>query len=355
MNRKQILKLLGEKRGEFERGLKNSITDVKGVKAGHLTINKDLQGSTGEKTSIRTGLTAVIPCEMKEEKRLFAGCFPFRSKNEITGYEVTEDFCYLNSPIVISNSYNVGRVYNAILSYGFSLGRTEIWPPIVLGMDDSCLNDMNRFSMDEKQILQLFHDSSSESVEEGSVGIGLGLRAFNWKGGVGTSSRVLTSDGEQYSLGVLAASNHGNKIDSKIKKSGVNSDSKAEGGSLILIFAVDLPLVPFQIKQITSSIVVSLPPVNILNNFSDSVTCFLFSTANAMSMENEGPLVFDYSLVNDSVLERIVKAGAEAVNEAICRSFLLSAPVQGRLGRKIETIPEKEAEKLLREFERPNK
>lgn len=354
MNRQQILKLLGEKRGEFERGLKNSITDVKGVIAGHLTINKDLQGRAGEKISIRTGLTAVIPCDMKEEKRLFAGCFPFRSKNEITGYEVTEDFCYLNSPVVISNSYNVGRVYNAILSYGFSLGRTEIWPPVVLGMDDSWLNDMTRFSMDEKQILRLFHDSSKGRVEEGSVGIGLGLRAFNWKGGVGTSSRILTSDGEQNLIGVLAASNHGNKNDSEIKKSGVNSDSKAEG-SLILILAVDLPLVPFQIKQITSSIVVSLPPVNILNNFSDSVTCLLFSTANAMSMENEGPSVFDYSLVNDSALERIVKAGAEAVTEAICRSLLLSAPVQGRLGRKIETIPGKEAEKLLREFEGPDR
>lgn len=354
MNRKQRLKLLGEKRGEFEPGLKNSIIDIKGVKVGHLIINEDLQGSSGEKISIRTGLTAVIPCEMKEEKRLFAGCFPFRSKNEITGYEVTEDFCYLNSPVVVSNPYNVGRVYNAILSYGFSLGRTEIWPPVVLAVNDSWLNDMNKFSVDEKQILQLFHDSSSGHVEEGSVGIGLGLRAFNWKGGVGTSSRVFIFGGKQYSLGVLAASNHGNKIDSEIKETGVDFDSKLEGGSLILILAVDIPLVPFQIKQITSSIVVSLPPVNILNNFSDSVTCFLFSTANAMSMENEGPSVFDYSLVKDSVLERIVKAGAEAVNEAICRSILLSTPVQGRLGRKIETIPDKEAEKLLREFKRLN-
>jgi D-aminopeptidase len=131
----------------------------------------------------------------------------------------------------------------------------------------------------------------------------------------------------------------------------MDSDSNLESGSLILILAVDIPLLPFQIKQITSSIVVSLPPVNILNNFSDSVTCLLFSTANTMSMERGGPSVFEYSLVNDSILGDIVRAGAEAVKEAICRSLLLSSPVQGRLGRRIETIPDKEAEKLMREFE----
>jgi len=351
LNRKKKLDLVGEKLRKFQPGPKNSIIDLKGVKVGHLTIKKDTQDQSGEKISVRTGLTAVIPCEMKEEKRLFAGLSVFRGNNEITGYEVTDDFCYLNSPVVLSNSYNIGRVYNAILSFGFSLGRDETWPPVVLGMDDSWLNDWDKFSLDENQVVQLLHNCSSTHAEEGSVGLGLGLTAFGWKGGIGTSSRVFSLGGKQFYLGVLAASNHGNDVTSEMKSPGMNPDSIPVGGSLTIILAVDIPLVPYQINQIAKSIVVSLPPINTLSNPQDSVNCFLFSSANAMSLEKGGPSVFDFSLANDTALGKIVRAGAEAVREAILRSLLLSTPVQGRLGREVKTIPENEFKKILKLFE----
>ena len=130
----------------------------------------------------------MLPYQMEKEMRLFTGIFILRGKNEITGYEVTDDFCYLNSPIVITNSFNVGRAYNAILSYGFSLNRAEIWPPFVISVNDSYLNDMRKSFLDEKGILNVFQNASNSKVEEGSIGIGLGLRAFGWKGGIGTSS-----------------------------------------------------------------------------------------------------------------------------------------------------------------------
>jgi D-aminopeptidase len=351
MNRKQMLELLRANRGEFQPGPQNCLTDVQGVRVGHLTINKDFQDESGKKIAIRTGLTAVVPCEMKEEKRLLAGFFGFRSHNEITGYEVEDDFCYLNSPLILSNSCNIGRAYNAILAYGFSLRRVEIWPPVVLGVDDSWLNDMDKSSIDENQIVKLLHDSSSSQVEEGSFGLGFGLRAFGWKGGIGTCSRVFSWGDKKFSLGVLAASNHGNKLDSQLKSPMGKSGSIQTQGSLILILAVDIPLVPFQIRRVTSSIVVGLPPVNTLNNCLDSVTCFLFSTANAMSLKDDGPLVFDYSLVDDSALESLIRAGAEATREAILRSLLLSSSVQGRMGRKANMIPDREFQKILNQFE----
>ncbi len=351
MTRKQRLELLKANRGEFQPGPKNCLTDVQGVRVGHLTLNQDLHDESGEKTAIRTGLTAVVPCDMKEEKRLLAGFFDFRSHNEITGYEVEDDFCYLNSPLILSNSYNVGRAYNAILAYGFSIRRAEIWPPVVLGVDDSWLNDTDKSSIDEKQIVKLLHDSSSSQVEEGSVGIGLGLRAFGWKGGIGTCSRIFSWGEEEFSVGVLAASNHGNKPEPQMRGSKGKSGATQTQGSLILVLAVDIPLVPFQIQRVTSSLVVSLPPINTLKNCLDSVTCFLFTTANAMSLKDDGPLVFDYSLVNDSALEILIRAGAEATREAILRSLLLSSPVQGRLGRKTYSIPDQEFQKLLNQFQ----
>ncbi|UCC41360.1 MAG: P1 family peptidase [Candidatus Aminicenantes bacterium] len=351
MIRRERLKLLRIDSAGFERGPKNSITDIKGVKAGHLTIHKDFKDSSGKKIFIRTGLTAVVPYDMKEEKRLFAGCFLFRCKNEVTGYEVIDDFCYLNSPVVISNSYNIGKVYNAILSFGFSLNRTEIWPPVILGVNDSCLNEMSKSTVNENQVLRVLHDASSDHIEEGSVGIGLGLRAFDWKGGIGTSSRILSLDNRQFSLGTLVAANHGNKtnLERQTPKQNINK-SELENGSLTVILATDIPLVPYQIRQIVTTLAAGLPSVNIMRNPKDSIACLLFSTANAMSLENEAPSFFVYSLVSDSSIEKIVKAGAEVIKEAILRSLLLSTSAQGRLGRRVETIPDKEFKKILKKF-----
>ncbi|NIM90571.1 MAG: hypothetical protein GTO17_06440 [Candidatus Aminicenantes bacterium] len=351
MTKKQRLELLKTKRGKFQPGPKNCLTDVRGVRVGHLTLDQDFQDESGRKIAIRTGLTAVIPCDMKEEIRLQAGFFDFRSHNEITGYEVEDDFCYLNSPLILSNSHNIGRAYNAILTYGFSIRRVEIWPPVVMGIDDSWLNDMDKSSIDEKQIVKLLHDSSGSQVEEGSLGIGLGLRAFGWKGGIGTCSRIFSWGEKEFTLGVLAASNHGNKPESQMKNPMEKPSAAQTQGSLILILATDIPLVPFQIRRITSSLVVGLPPINTLKNCLDSVTCFLFSTANAMSLKNDGPLVFDFSLVDDSALEILIRAGAEATREAILRSLLLSSPVQGRLGRKANSIPDQEFQKILNQFQ----
>ncbi len=337
------------KKGKFARGEKNSITDINGVKVGHFTVNKDVQEASGEKTSIRTGLTAILPYQMDKEMRLFTGMFMLRGKNEVTGYEVTDDFCYLNSPLVITNSFNIGRVYNAILSYGFSLGRAEIWPPFVIGANDSYLNDMRKSLLDEKEILNAFNKASSGKVEEGSIGIGLGLRAFGWKGGIGTSSRILFLSHQQFRCGVLVASNYGNQKSSEKPETESNSTRNGDG-SLIIIVSVDIPLVPYQIKQITSSLVSSLSSVNILNNYLDSISCILFSTANPMSNEREGHSIYEFQLVDDSLLAEIILAGAEATREAIFNSLLKATPVEGRLGRKIETIPDNEFKKLLQEF-----
>jgi len=351
MNRKQkSMEDINHKLGKFSRGEKNSITDLKGVKVGHLSVNKDLLDPSGEKATNRTGLTAVLPYPMEKEMRLFIGSFMLGGKNEVTGYEVTDDFCYLNSPIVITNSFNVGKAYNAILSYGFALKRSEIWPPFVISVDDSFLNDMRKSHLDERDILETFFNASESRVEEGSIGIGLGLRAFSWKGGIGTASRVFSLDKTQFTCGVLVASNHGNQ--KPLKKPEANSRSDdGEEGSFIIILGVDVPLAPYQIKQITKSLVVGSPFSSPLKNSSDSVICMLFSTANPMSMENDGPFVFDFQVVDDSFLGTVIQAASEATHEALFNSLLKADPVKGRLGRKVETIPDDEIDKLLERFE----
>lgn len=351
MNKKEtIIAEWEERKGKFPQGRKNSITDVEGVRVGHLTVSRNVKDESGKTTIIRTGMTAVLPYPMEKEMRLFSGSFIFRGKNEITGYEVMENFCYLNSPIVITNSFNVGRVYNTILSYGFTLGRDEIWPPLVIGIDDSYLNEMRKSVLEEKEILNVFHHASKGKVEEGSEGIGLGLRAFGWKGGIGTSSRSFNLGSQTFTSGALVASNHSNQKTSENSENNTASE-KNENGSLVIIVGVDVPLVPYQIKQIASSLVVSLPSALILKNCKDSITCVLFTTANPMSMAIEGPLMYDFQLIDDSYMETVISAGTEAIKEAIFHSLLKAASIKGRLGREAETIPENEFNRLLRVFQ----
>lgn len=348
--REKIIPGWNQRARELRRGKKNSITDLRGVRVGHLTVNQNIEDDFGRAAVIRTGMSAVFPYPMEKEMRLFVGCFILGGENEVTGYEVTDDFCYLNSPIAITNSFNVGRVYNAILTYGFSLGRSEIWPPFVIGLNDSYLNDMRRSILDEQDILDAFRHASDGKVEEGSVGIGAGLRAFGWKGGIGTSSRLFDLDHQQFTCGALIASNPGNPQPSQ-KRGGEPQKTRTGEGSLIIVVGVDVPLVPYEINRIAMSLVVSLPSAFALKTLADSVICVLFSTANQMMMENEGPSEYEFQLIDDSLLETIILACTEAVKEAIFRSLLKSTPVEGRLGRKVETVPEEEFHRLFKERE----
>jgi D-aminopeptidase len=271
---------------------------------------------------------------MEKEMRLFAGFFILNGRGEMTGYETMDDFCYLNSPVVVTNSFNIGKVYNAILSYGFALKRSEIWPPLVIGVDDSYLNDMPQYLFQEQEILDAFRKASDSPLEEGSVGAGIGLRALNWKGGIGSASRILALGERQFTLGVLVASNQGNE------------DSNRGGGSLTIITGTDIPVLPHQIKRIVGSLAANLPDWA-RPGVSDTISCLLFSTANPMGMEDEeGPRLFDYQMIDDSFLGQIIGAGQEAAEEAILNSLLKAAPVQGKSGRVVRTIPDSELTKF---------
>ncbi|MGD8540079.1 MAG: P1 family peptidase, partial [Candidatus Aminicenantes bacterium] len=330
MNESKKLQLIGNIPWVHPHGKKNAIVDVGDIRVGHLTVSRDTQNPSGLTEMVRTGLTAVIPGDMNEENRFFFGCFSFRNIHEITGYAVIEDFCYLNSPIVLTNSYNLGIAYDAVLSFGFQLGRTEIWPPVALSIDDSYLNGQKESAVEDKDVIQLLQNASNHSVKEGSVGVGLGLRAFGWKGGIGTSSRLFSINGELFSVGALVASNHGtSELSDGTDLNHDEHQRNGNKGSLTMVLATDMPLLPHQINKVSTSIVVALPSASTVKNSMDSITGVLFSLANAMSLKDDGPKVFDYTAVDDSLLSTIIRAGLESVVEAVLRSLCLSESVVG--------------------------
>ncbi len=353
MNESKKLQSIGKISWIYPHGKKNAIVDVGDIRVGHLTVSRDTQNPSGLTETVRTGLTAVIPGDMNEENRYFFGCFPFRNMHEITGYAVIEDFCYLNSPIVLTNSYNLGIAYDAVLSFGFQLGRTEIWPPVALSIDDSYLNGQRGSVVEDKDVIQLLRNASNHSVQEGSVGVGLGLHAFHWKGGIGTSSRLFSINGKPFSVGALVASNHGTSELSDGADLNQDKHRRYENkGSLTMVLATDMPLLPHQIKKVSTSIVVALPSANTVKNSTDSITCVLFSLANAMSLKDDGPKVFDYTAADDSLLSTMIRAGLESVAEAVLRSLCLSESVVGHGNRRLDSIPEELFRELIQVFEK---
>jgi D-aminopeptidase len=353
LNESKKLQLIENIPWIYPHGKKNAIVDVGDIRVGHLTVSRDTQNPAGLTDMVRTGLTAVIPGDMNEENRFFFGCFPFRNMHEITGYAVIEDFCYLNSPIVFTNSYNLGIAYDAVLSFGFQLGRTEIWPPVTLSIDDSYLNGQKESAVEDKDVIELLRNASNHSVQEGSVGVGLGLRSFDWKGGIGTSSRLFSINGKPFSVGSLVASNHGNSELSDGVDVNHDKHRRSENkGSLTIVLATDLPLLPLQIKKVSTSIVMALPSANTVKNSTDSITCVLFSLANTMSLKDDGPKVFDYTAADDSLLSTIIRAGLESVVEAVLRSLCLSESVVGQGKRRSDNISGELFRALIQGFEK---
>jgi D-aminopeptidase len=318
------------------RGEKNSITDVGGVRVGNLTFQRDIPGPSGGLIAARTGLTAVLPSLMEKELRFFFSTDVLGAGLEITGFEVTEDFGYLNSPLVITNACNLGRAYNAALSYGFTLKRGEIWPPVVIGLNDSFLNGMDRECLEEGDVLETFRRATDGKVEEGSVGVGTGLRALGAKGGIGTSSRRVFIGGEAYTCGVLVASHFGNTDATKGKAPAERTGE--DEGALILVTAMDIPLLPHQLRRITRNLVARMNASIRSRSFSDAVLGATFTTANAMNLSEEGPLEFEFRSVADIHLEGIAEAACRAAEEAVIHSLLQARPVLGKSGRSLETI-----------------
>jgi D-aminopeptidase len=318
------------------RGEKNSITDVGGVRVGNLTFQRDILDPSGGLIAARTGLTAVLPSLMEKELRFFFSTDALGAGLEITGFEVTEDFGYLNSPLVITNACNLGKAYNAALSYGFTLKRGEIWPPVVIGLNDSFLNGMDRECLEEGDILETFRRATDGKVEEGSVGAGTGLRALGAKGGIGTSSRRVLIGEEEYTCGVLAASHFGNTEAANGKPPAERAGE--DEGALILVTAMDIPLLPHQLQRITRSLVARMDASIPSGSFSDAVLGATFTTANAMNLSEEGPFEFEFQSVADIHLEGIAEAACRAAEEAVIHSLLQARPVLGKSGRTLETI-----------------
>jgi D-aminopeptidase len=318
--------------------MKNSITDVPGVQAGHFTL------SDGD---IQTGVTVILPYPLSvRDRKLFIGSFASGNWNEWTGLHVGQDFGAFSSPIVLCNATTTGIAYDALISFGHSrhqdLPIDNAWPPIVIGIDDGYLNDLRQRRITHDDVLQAIEQASDHAMACGSVGIGRGLCAFGGRGGVGDSSCTVTVAEKEYVIGLLIAANGGTPFRDK--------DSPQPASvtpSFVAVIATDLPLLPEQLRQLAE---VALRGLDGIVQFEDGAQrlALAFSTSNTIDEAFADRFqLFKEKMWAQEHLSGIFSAAAPCCRAALRRALENAETVMGRRGRQAAPMDNETLKKIF--------
>jgi len=269
---------------EGRPGPLNAITDVKGVLVGHVTLNR----GEGE-SAVRTGVTTVLPVGRSFDRRVPAGWFTLNGNGEITGTAWLEESGFLEGPAMITNTHSVGVVRDAVVRWGvIHFPGTETFSlPVVAETYDGLLNDINGFHVRAEHAYQAIEIARAGGVPEGNVGGGTGMVAYEFKGGIGTSSRVVTIGGKEFTLGVLVQSNYGRREQLRVAGVPVGREipdlmptrPKKKDGSIIVIIATEAPLLPHQLKRLSRRVSLGLGRNGSISMNSSGDLFVAFSTA----------------------------------------------------------------------------
>jgi D-aminopeptidase len=202
-------------------GLYNAITDVKGVEVGHTTLISGQGKLKVGEGPVRTGVTAILPRGKNSTDDVFGAWFTLNGNGEMTGTTWLEDSGLLDGPVTITNTHSVGVVRDAVIAWKVKRGEPDMegywWSlPIVAETWDGFLNDINGFHVKPEHVFHALDSAHGGPVEEGSVGGGTGMVCNEFKGGIGTSSRVLDAKDGGYTIGVLVQCNYGRRPELRI-------------------------------------------------------------------------------------------------------------------------------------------
>ncbi len=351
---------LGLYLGDLSPGPLNSITDVPGVRVGHATL---IQGSgrlIPGQGPVRTGVTVIIPRDDVWHKKVPAGAFVLNGTGEMTGLAWVEEAGFLEYPIALTNTLNLPRVANGVMSWMIGrypgIGVTDdTLTPVVAECDDSRLNDIQGRHVSETDVIRALDGASGGPVSEGSVGAGTGLVAYGFKGGIGTSSRIISTEGN-FTVGVLVNANHGRR--SELVMAGVPigrlygpPDSKGAEGSVIIVIATDAPLDARQLKRLAKRAVLGLARTGSTARHGSGDFILAFSTATIIPHYPKQP-TYPITAFADTHMNSLFTATVESTNEAILNALTMATTVVGRDDHKAEAINLSRVREILKTYGR---
>lgn len=324
-------------------GVNNSITDVSGVLVGYETLSSHSNPNlkTGE-LPVQTGVTAILPKGFDKVPRpVWAGQFSLNGNGEMTGSHWVKDGGYLVGPIMITNSHSVGAVHDGatrwmVEHYAESWSNHHLWAmPVVSETYDGVLNDINGFHVTRDHAVSAIQSAAAGPIQEGNVGGGTGMICYEFKGGTGTSSRLLDICGDCFTLGVLVQANHGIRPWLTVAGVPVGEDMaddripnfKTERGSIVVLIATDLPLSSNQLEKLSRRASIGISKTGSPGGNNSGDIFLAFSTANEMELPQFSGPWHDMKCLNDELLDPVYLAAVEAVDEAILNAMFAATDV----------------------------
>ena len=303
--------------GRLPHGPKNLITDVPGVRVGH---------ATADEGRCHTGVTVVMPPVSNPfTEKLTAASVVFNGFGKTLGLVQVDELGTLETPIALTNTLNVGRVHDALVSYMLKLctrdgEQLRSVNPVVCECNDSGLSDIARRPVGEKEVFAAI-ESAGEDFAQGAIGAGRGTVCYGMKGGIGSSSRLMEIDGRNYTMGILVQTNYGASAD--FKPSVLPMDLAAcDQGSIILIAATDLPLSARQLKRVLRRASVGMARLGSYIGHGSGEIAVGFTTARP---EAEGSFCRQ-TMLREDLMDLPFRAIGECAEEAILQSLWHAKP-----------------------------
>ena len=342
--------------GGYQSGPLNAITDVEGVRVGHATVVEGDGGLVPGKGPVRTGVTVIQPrAGHARDMPCHAGTFTLNGNGELTGLEWVRESGLLTTPIGLTNTFSVGVVRDAIAAHDSRESSAGVfWSmPVVGETYDGILNDIHGQHVTAEHVRRALGAASGGPVKEGNVGGGTGMICHGFKGGIGTSSRVLPDDAGGWTVGVLVQANYGARTGLRVDGVPVgrlipeeeapvptlNLDERAlppGSGSIIVVVATDAPLLPSQCRRVATNAAVGLSRIGGGGADASGDILLAFSTGNsaipAEYYRADVPTTHEASAVTHQRLSPLLEATADATEEAILNAMLAAETMVGRDG-----------------------
>ena len=339
----------------------NAITDVKGVEVGQTTL---ISGSGPLKVGVgpvRTGVTAILPRGHNFKDSVFAGWFTLNGNGEMTGTTWVEDSGFLDGPVMITNTHSVGVVRDAVIAWRVQHAPPDDdgywWSlPVVAETWDGDLNDANGFHVKPEHVFHALDTAKGGPVEEGSVGGGTGMICNEFKGGIGTSSRLLDAKYGGYTVGVLVQCNYGARSQLRIAGVPVGREIGEHGvrdddiGSIIVVVATDAPLIPTQLKRVARRVSLGLGRDGSFSGDGSGDIFIAFSTANPGAAEPKG--VHQLTMLPNQRLNPIFLATVQATEEAVVNAMVAAKTMKGINDVEVIGLPHDRLREVLKKYNR---
>lgn len=326
-----------------ETGSLNAITDVAGVEVGMVELLSSREPALATRgIPVQTGVTAILPRgRTKMPRPVWAGQFTLNGNGEMTGAHWVRDGGWCLGPIMVTNSHAVGPAHTAatrwmIETWSEQWEANHLWAlPIVAETYDGVLNDINGLHVTEAHARAAIDAAQLGPVPEGNTGGGAGMIAYEFKGGTGTSSRVIDIDGQTFTMGALVQANHG--IRPWLTVAGVPvgremTDDRVPGldhetGSIIVVLATDLPLLPGQLERIARRASIGIGRAGTPGGNNSGDIFLAFSTANDRRLPQMSGTWHTMAALNDERLDPVYLAAVEAIDEAVLNAMCMAEDV----------------------------